>query len=96
MNGFQVKQHLDLILTWTSTKASITAWKNKKKKKKKNQPRCELTLNERLCGQNQTVTLFHLTSVWMGPLSLAWFDIISCILSNNVTSKWEFENTMQI
>lgn len=35
MNGFQVKQHLDLILTWTSTKASITAWKNKKKKKKK-------------------------------------------------------------
>lgn len=70
--------------------------KEQKEKDKKSESRCELRLNERLCAQNQAVTLFHLAPVWMGSLSLAWFDIISCILSNNVMSKWEFENTMQI
>lgn len=100
MNDFQVKQHLDLIWTWTPNKASITARKNKKEMRSK---QISYVVSSRwinvcvcVCGQHQTVTSFHLTSVWMGSFSLAWFDIISCILSNNVTFKWEFENTMQI
>lgn len=35
MNDFQVKQHLDLIWTWTPNKASITARKNKKEMRSK-------------------------------------------------------------
>lgn len=95
MNGYEVMQRLNL--TSESTKPSITA--RIKIKERKNQPHwwspCELTLNNHLCGQRQTAALFHLASVWMGSLSLAWFDNISYIFPN-MTSKWEFENTMQI